>query len=305
MDNPFTADDVLLLDGGLATELESMGHELNDKLWSARLLLEQPDVIIEAHLHYLRAGAQCIISASYQASLPGLMAYGLNRDEAENTLRLSVDLARSAVSQYCDESPGGTRPLVAASIGPYGAYLADGAEYRGDYGVNPNTLRDFHQSRLAILSDSDADLLACETIPSKEEAEVLNTLLAEQSKPAWVSFSCRDGKRLNDGNQLAEMGKIFAGNNNVLALGINCTAPNHINSLIEELHNATDKAIVVYPNSGEHFDPVAKCWHGETSPDDCGPAAISWRDRGASVIGGCCRMGPEHIAVMKTALNSD
>jgi homocysteine S-methyltransferase len=300
----FSPQHILLLDGGLATQLEADGHDINHKLWSARLLLENPQAIVDAHLAYLRAGAQCIISASYQASIPGFQQLGWSRAQAVEAIMLSVELARQAVSQYCEESEVPKQPLVAASIGPWGAHLGDGSEYHGQYEASDSQLTDFHRERLDILSASPADLLACETIPGLREAAILNTLLARQDKPAWVSFSCRDGEHLNDGRLISEVGALFADNPRVVALGVNCSSPAHINSLIDNLKAHTDKAIVVYPNSGECFHADTKTWHGTTDPQECGQAATTWAAHGASIIGGCCRMGPAHIKEMKAALTA-
>lgn len=286
---------LLLLDGGLATELETKGFDLNHKLWSAKLLLENPQAIIDAHLAYLRAGAQCIISASYQASITGFMQLGLTREKAVQAMTSSIDLARKAIDQFCTEQQPHKMPLLAASIGPYGACQADGSEYHGNYGVDEKLLVEFHRERLKILAATDVDILACETIPSLSEARVLNTLLAQQPKPAWVSFSCRDGEHLNDGNPIVDTTGLFSNNSQVFALGVNCTPPQYINSLIDRLKMNTDKAIVVYPNSGEHFQADTKTWHGTADPQECARAAIGWVEHGASIIGGCCRMGPEHI----------
>ena len=297
-----TSDGVLLLDGGLATELESMGYDLNHKLWSAKLVLESPQAIVEAHLAYLRAGAQCIISSSYQASIIGFMTLGLSRPQAEKAIVTTVELAHQAVEVFCEERRPQNRPLVAASIGPYGAYCADGSEYHGNYQVKDDVLFDFHRERLEILSGTDADYLACETIPSLQEAKVLNKLLAEQRTPSWVCFSCCDQDHLNDGHPIADVGPLFANNSKVEALGVNCSAPQFINGLLDQLKTRTNKALIVYPNSGECFHAASKTWQGTANPIECAQAALAWRAHGARIIGGCCRMGPEHIAAMRKAL---
>jgi homocysteine S-methyltransferase len=300
----FLKEELQLLDGGLATQLEASGYELNHKLWSARLLLEKPEAIIDAHLAYLRAGAQCIISASYQASIDGFMQAGLSRPRAEDTIKLSVQLAQEAVELFCRESLPAKRPLVAASIGPYGACLADGSEYHGRYDLDEEALVEFHRSRVALLGASDADLLACETIPSLPEAAALGTLLSEQHTPAWLSFSCADEKHLNDGHPISTAAALLNDNKNIFALGVNCTSPQYINPLIKQLKASTDKVIVVYPNSGERFDAVDKTWHGTALPRDCAQAAVGWYESGAGIIGGCCRMGPEHIREIAKAISS-
>jgi homocysteine S-methyltransferase len=290
-------DRPLILDGGLATELEAQGHVLDSRLWSARLLLDNPRTIVDAHRAYLEAGANCIISASYQATRSGLMSLGLNADQAQALVVESVDLAKTARDEFLRDQPGVEfTPLVAASIGPYGAPLGDGSEYSGDYGVDDRDLREFHEQRLAWLDASGADVLACETIPSRQESLVLCELLKHVSTPAWVSFSCKDGRHCNDGTPLAECAVAFRDHPRVFAVGVNCTSPQYVDSLIGEINSAaTGLAIVVYPNSGEHYEASDNSWHGTSSPVECGAAAIGWRAAGAAIIGGCCRMGPDHI----------
>ena len=299
---------VLLLDGGLATELEKQGFVLDTRLWSARLLLTYPEAIRTVHRSYLDAGADCITTASYQASMAGFLAYGLSKREATSLLLKAVALAREACDEYIEGLKTGSaaplRPLVAASIGPYGAYLADGAEYRGDYGVSKHELRAFHEPRWEILASSPVDLLACETIPSFQEAEVLLALLQQTpDRFAWMSFSCRDGAHISDGTPITECAALFDACEQVVAVGANCTAPRYMASLIEQVRaGAPGKPVVVYPNSGEVYDAETKTWAGTADPLSCSLDARDWFRRGARMIGGCCRMGPQHIEAMRDAL---
>lgn len=296
---PFiTQNNALILDGGLATQLEARGCDLNDPLWSAKLLLENPDIIRQVHADYLWAGADCIITASYQATLPGFQRRGLTEAEAEGLLRLAVTLAKEARDQFWAQqtNPARLRPLVAASIGPYGAYLAHGEEYTGDYDLDEAGLRAFHRRRWQLLAGERPDLLACETIPSFAEAQVLAELLVETAEMgAWFSFSCQNGRLISDGTSIADCAALLHPLPQVLAIGINCTAPRFIPDLIREVQRATDKPIVVYPNSGEEYDAVSKQWYGETIPAAFGTYSREWRKLGAAVIGGCCRTTPAHI----------
>jgi homocysteine S-methyltransferase len=269
--NPIYGRGLILLDGGLATELERRGHDLSDELWSARLLIDEPDEIRAVHEAFVEAGAECVITASYQASVEALRARGA--DPAEILLR-SVELARGA-------------PLVAASVGPYGAALADGSEYTGDYG--DIDLAAWHAERFAILDGSAADLLACETLPSLREAEALAGLL--DRKHAWFSFSCRDGRHISDGTPIRDCAAFLDRFERVAAIGVNCTAPRFVESLIGEVKAATSKPIVVYPNSGERYADGS--WTGSADPFDA--RAPSWIAAGASLIGGCCRTTPPDI----------
>lgn len=289
----------LILDGGLATELEARGCDLSDKLWSARLLLDNPDLIRQVHLDYYWAGADCCISASYQATIAGFMGRGLSETEAVDLLRLSVRLVEEARNQFWSipaHRTGRLRPIVAASVGPYGAALADGSEYTGDYDLDEDELVDWHRQRWHILAESGADILACETIPSHSESRALARLAAETPQmPVWVSFSCRDGKHINDGIPIADCAAHLDGVKQVVAVGINCTPPSYIPSLIREVRGVTQKPIVVYPNSGEVYDPVHKIWLGQSVPSEFGTFSREWRKEGAALIGGCCRTTPAHI----------
>jgi len=294
----------LLLDGGLSNQLEEQGFDLNSALWSADLLMKQPHAIIEAHKHYLNAGAQCLITASYQATVAGFKSIGLSDEQAKALIISSVQLAKRAVDEFVEDNPSTEKPFIAASIGPYGASLADGSEYHGDYNVSDEVLKAHHQAQIALLATTTADLFACETIPSLQEARVLKALLEKEMKPAWLSFSCKNGKQLNDGIRIEDCVKEFSHTNTPFALGINCTNPKYIVELIERIKNTCpDKFIVVYPNSGENYDPQYKTWHGTSTPNECGQAAKDWLQAGAHILGGCCRMGPKHIASIKRTLN--
>jgi homocysteine S-methyltransferase len=296
----------LIVDGGLATELERRGHDLSDALWSARLLADDPAAIRQLHLDYLLAGADCIISASYQATIAGFTRRSLSEGAAEALLRRSVALAMEARAEFWREPAnrvGRQWPLVAASVGPYGAYLADGSEYRGDYGLDEAALADFHRQRWRILAASEADILACETTPSFVEARALAALLNETvGRFAWISFSCRDGEHINDGTSIAECATWLDGVERLAAIGVNCTTPGYISSLITHIRQVTGKPIIVYPNSGEAYDGLRRRWLGLAEPLDFGAAGQEWQAAGASLIGGCCRTGPEHIRQLRRRL---
>lgn len=284
----------LLLDGGLATQLEAQGCDIGNTLWSASMLLEDPEAIVDANFAYLEAGAECIASASYQASREGFAKLGHSAGEADRLMLLSVELAIRARDEFAgdDASP---RPLVAASIGPYGAMLHDGSEYTGDYAISSDGLRQFHEERLQLFDGSDADVLAVETIPSLPEARVLADLLEDCDTPAWISFSCRNESQISDGTPLDEVATLFKGHPTVLAVGINCTPPQYATALIRILRKALpDKAVVVYPNSGEQFNVDENSWSG----DAVALTAAEWVAAGARIVGGCCRVGPEQIRAM-------
>ena len=296
----------LVLDGGLATELEARGATLPPDLWSAGLLLDAPDAISAAHLAFLEAGADCIASASYQATVEGFRRRGLDDGRALAVVHSSVTLAVDARDRFWanpDSRPGRLRPLVAASVGPYGAFLADGSEYSGRYDIDEDALAEFHGGRLRALFDGGADLIACETIPSGPEVRALDRLIAVAGAPAWLSLSCDRGDHLCDGTPIREaIGSLEA--DGWVAVGFNCTRPELAPELIGTIRDLTGLPIVVYPNSGETWDASAKRWRDESSSIDFAAAATQWRDLGARLIGGCCRVGPEQIRGIRRSLSS-
>lgn len=296
----------IALDGGLATELEARGCDIGTSLWSAALLRSNPGAIVDAHRAYLEAGAEIIISASYQASVRGFTSTGLSVQEAEALIAGSVELACIARQQFCDAHPEiNYTPIVAASIGPYGAALHDGSEYTGEYDVDESGLRRFHEQRLSLLDQTNADVLACETIPNSLEAGVLCELLENVRLPAWVSFCCRDERLISDKTPLREVCALFQGHPRVLALGVNCTAPGFVASLVGEIRKAApDKAVIVYPNAGETYDVSSNSWIGDRSSAAFVGFAEGWRAAGAMIIGGCCRIGPPQIAALSKTLQS-
>jgi homocysteine S-methyltransferase len=279
--------------------LERQGCDLNQKLWSAKLLDSNPEAIILAHLAYLEAGAQCIITSSYQATLPGFMAIGYDKSSSSGLIVKSVQLAEEARNRFLSVNPHASKPLIAASIGPYGAYLADGSEYRGDYDISDQALRGFHEPRIKLLATTTADILACETIPSLREAKVLSELLEKINKPAWVSFSCKDGKHISDGTPIEQCAAFFAHHPNVFAIGVNCTSPEFISELIRSMKTKSGKKkIVVYPNSGAVYHAESKTWSGLSDVSSCELMVKEWMDLGADIIGGCCGIGPDQVKAM-------
>lgn len=289
--------DLVVLDGGLATELEARGADLSDALWSARLLLDNPNLIRKVHEAYFAAGADVATTASYQASVQGFAGRGLAREDALDLIRLSVELADQA------RAAAGGEGLVAGSVGPYGAALADGSEYRGDYSADTETLREFHRPRLEALIEAGVDLLAIETIPSPVEARIILELLAHwPGARAWVSFTCRDDAHVSEGQPIEEAIRAAAASPQVVAAGVNCVAPRLVDGLLGRMRDATDLPLVVYPNAGETWDPGARRWVG--TPDAFEPArdVPRWIERGARWIGGCCRTTPETIAAIRRAI---
>ena len=288
---------VLILDGAMATELERKGLDLNDALWSAKALFEKPELVEAVHRDYYEAGADISTSASYQATVEGFEKKGFTREQAKELIVRSVRLvqqARDAFWQQRAKRVGRPQPLAAASVGPYGAYLADGSEYCGDYGASRAELADFHAERLAILVSAGPDILACETLPLLDEARaILDDLRRYPDAGAWISFSCKDAEHTCGGDAIADCARLLDKESQVAAIGVNCTAPQYVADLIRNIRAHTAKPVVVYPNTGETYDAVTKTWHG--SPTPYHDFVRQWYEAGARLIGGCCRTTPDDI----------
>lgn len=297
-------EQVLILDGPLGTELEELGYDISGKLWSAKYLLEDPNLIKTIHQTYLEAGADLLTSASYQATIPGLIEAGLNQTEAEKIITSTVSLAQDARTAFWqsltdDQKAQRPHPLVLGDVGPYAAYLANGSEYSGDYGeVDLDTLKEFHRPRIQLLVDAGSDALALETIPNTLEVTALLQLLAEDfpQVDTYLSLTSPDGKHLPDGTSLTAIAEQVNQSPQVLVIGINCSSPLIITEALTALRQGTDKPFIVYPNSGEIYDGQTQTWSQATdkrlTPSDF---AKNWQKAGAQLIGGCCRTRPEDI----------
>jgi len=283
-------------DGSMPTELEALGCDLNDALWSARVLMDEPNLIKQVHREYFEAGADIGMSASYQATIPGFMKRGRTLDEAEALIKSSVTLLLEARDEWWSASRTGREyPLAAAAVGPYGAYLADGSEYRGNYELSAGELAEFHRRRMELLKEAGADCFAIETIPSLAEARVLAGLADELDLDCWVTFSCRNGFENCEGTPVADCAREMTKFKSVCAVGVNCTAPVYIENLIKEIRAVCRLPMIVYPNSGEEYDPATKTWHGAKDGLSHADYVRKWIAAGARVIGGCCRTRPADV----------
>ncbi|HMA00585.1 MAG TPA: homocysteine S-methyltransferase [Steroidobacteraceae bacterium] len=296
---------VVILDGALATELERRGADLVDPLWSAKTLIEGPGLIRAVHLDYFKAGADVATTATYQATFEAFQRRGMDREAAARLMQSAVGLAMEAREEFWAvpaNREGRPRPLIAASIGPYGAMLADGSEYRGHYELNDERLRDFHRPRLAVLAGSGADLLAFETIPCLREALVLARLLEEfPSMSAWISFSCRDESRNCEGEDIGACAAALRPYSQIAAIGVNCTRPEFVASLLARMREHAGKPLLAYPNSGETYDAAAKIWRGSPQLRPFADQTRAWYDAGARILGGCCRTTPRDIKAIYAA----
>jgi homocysteine S-methyltransferase len=295
--------DIHVLDGGMASELEYLGADINGPLWSAHVLEDAPEKIVAVHRAYIEAGADCVETASYQVSRMGYAEVGFDPARADAALLRSVALARKAAAAFPNRSI-----LIAASLGPYGAALHNGAEYHGNYKCTFTDLVEFHADRIEILAKARGkeapDLLAFETLPSLAEAEAIGRALAPHPElVAWFAFTCRDEQYVAHGELLSQCAKAVAAFPQTVAIGVNCTHPTLIPALIAELREASDKPVVVYPNSGEGWDAQARRWTGSSDPAAYGVKATEWLAAGAQMIGGCCRTRPVHIRQVADAVS--
>ena len=290
----------LVIDGSMSTALEHLGCKLNDKLWTARVLAEHPEYVKEVHLQYLRAGADCHITCSYQATVPGLLENGFTAPEAAEIIRRSVRVFREAREEWWEREggreSGRVYPIGLAGIGPYGAYLSDGSEYVGRYGVDDETLRAFHESRIRLLLEEKPDYLLFETMPSFREVLIAAELAEKSGADYWVSFSCLDGKHICEGDEIRQCAETLSkGHPHLKAIGVNCVKPQFVESLIHELKAGCDLPVIAYPNSGETWEPVQKIWYGGAEKVSFGEHARRYYAAGAAAIGGCCTTVDFHI----------
>jgi homocysteine S-methyltransferase len=287
------------IDGGLSGELEKRGHDLADKLWSARLLRDAPEAIAQVHQDYVDAGGRVIITASYQASRQGFVATGMSVEQADDLMRLSITLAKEVAST----SP--EKVWVAASVGPYGAVLGGGQEYVGNYGVAHADLVKFHRERIEVLASAKPDLFACETIPDLDEVRALLEVLADYPEiPAWITMSAQDGASTCAGQGIGHLAELVSAAPSVVAIGVNCTKPEYVTSLLKKLASKGDLPLVVYPNAGRVWDGENMCWIGQGHETLPTPTIAEWVKAGAALVGGCCGLGPSAIRQLDQDLSA-
>lgn len=294
--------DIIILDGALGTELERRGYDVSGRLWSAKYLLESPQIIQDLHENYVRAGSDIITTSSYQASIPAFVEKGLSLDKAHDLFKETVFLAQAAVKNVwqglsLDEQQR-SYPLIAGSVGPYAAYQADGSEYTGAYHLSEEEFKDFHRPRIQALLGAGCDLLALETIPNGAETKALVHLLSEEfpQVEAYLSFTAQTASAISDGTLIEEVGRLAQSSPQVLAVGFNCTAPHLIAPLLEKLKQVCDKPLLAYPNSGEVYNVATNTWQDNPEQQLClTDYSQLWKKQGVQLFGGCCRTRPEDI----------
>ena len=292
----------IVLDGAMSDELERQGVQTNNKLWTATALIDQLDKVYQAHMDYFNAGAELIITDTYQANVQAFEKAGYSKTEAEQFIRNAVKIAKKARDDF--EKQTGKHNYVAGTIGAYGAYLADGSEYRGDYQLTSDEYLAFHLPRLKLVLAEKPDLIALETQPKlAEPVTVLDWLKEQRQIPVYVSFTLKDAKHLSDGTPIAEAVKKISQYQQVFAIGINCVSPTIVQDALSEFSQYTKKPLVVYPNLGASYDPQIKQWRKFTNDFNFEELTKSWYQAGARLIGGCCTTGPKEINQIKQAID--
>ncbi|KAK6623188.1 hypothetical protein RUM43_009040 [Polyplax serrata] len=301
---------VKILDGGFSTQLAKyVGNVIDgDPLWSARFLQTNPEAVEKVHLDFLQAGADIIITNSYQASMQGFIDH-LGCDEASsyNLIKNSVKLAVRARDQYMKANQHAVRPLIAGSVGPYGASLHDGSEYSGSYidRVTKEEIVSWHRPRITALVEEGVDFLALETIPALREGELLLELMKEFPKQkVWLSFQCKDSQHTARGENFQEVVKRCWSlkGDQLIAVGCNCLSPKYVTSLIKDVNKGLPEKIplIVYPNSGEVYSPEKgfdeeSKWTGTKNLLNMDKLVNEWIDLGVEYIGGCCRTDADSV----------
>ena len=295
---PFVRDPFTVIDGGLSTALELLGADISGPLWTAQTVIDDPALLERAHRSFVEAGADIIATASYQCGTKQFEAIGLSAKEARDALASTTTIARRAVE--------GTSVAVAASVGPFGASLANGSEYNGRYGVEWQQVEDYHREKLAILVDSGADLIAIETIPLAAEALLIAEILEELgAPPAWFSFGFADETQTYGLDAVDKAVLSIAGYADLVAIGMNCTHPRHVDSLLASMSELVSGIpLIVYPNHGREWDAVTRCWVGDVMSISSDETVKRWVDLGARLIGGCCGVDPLGIADLVVARDS-
>lgn len=288
----------LLIDGAMSTALEQLGADTNNSLWTASVLANQPALVKKVHQEYFKAGARLAITDTYQANVPAFIRNGYSKQEAHSLIQRAVALAKETRDEYQQET--GIYNYVAGALGPYGAYLANGSEYTGDYHLSTIEYQQFHRPRLTDILTVGVDVIAIETQPRLDEVLAELNLVKELAPDTlcYVSFSLKDSTCLPDGTPLAVAARTVAKYPNVFAVGVNCIPLEEVTAAIETIHQATDKPVIAYPNSSATYDPTTKTWsypHGRRDLVDYLP---QWLAAGLTIVGGCCTTTPQDIAAL-------
>ena len=288
---------IKLLDGSMSFPLEKKGYNLHDKLWTGKALINDPDLIKNIHKGYIEAGADYISTATYQISFNRLKEMGYQPDEIKEIFQKSVDLVKDAIL----ESKPKNEIKIVGSFGPYASFDPEASEYVGEYNVSDNAIMNFHLNNIHVIEETDLDILLYETIPCLREIEILSKILSHSSKEIWISVTCNENIEFRDGSSFEEACKIISNIENVTTMGINCFSPLLVKKAIKKLKKYSNKKTIVYPNSGEIYNPKDKFWSGKNDYNDL--MIKNWLSLSPDIIGGCCRVGFDNIKNMRKEID--
>lgn len=323
----------LVLDGALGTQLESIipnDSEIqpkNDPLWSTKVLMTQPKLIERIHYQYLQSGSDIIMTSTYQASCAGLIKYANSyTDEVAHVWERSVDMANNAIRRHKLENntkPIRNRdPIICGSVGPYGAFLANGAEYTGEYGMISNEELEKHHFKLLqfLILHPDVKLIAIETIPNFREFKVLVNLLTKllslhgPNQKFYLSINVRNESEMCDGTPVEKvmnylnfkMKTMGILQRNIFAIGYNCVDYHLVTSLIDNLtmFNEFHIPMIVYPNLGYVYSTKHEEYIAYQDTNELELMILDWLKRGVKIIGGCCGSGPQEIEKISEVVNN-
>lgn len=299
MDSIFSRlpDGLILLDGGMGQELIKRGASGQGVLWSARALFDNPAAVQAVHEDYIRAGADVITVNSYSCIRNNFEPEGLLHRLGEMN-RLAAMLAHQARDKV------GKKVLIAGSMGPQrGSYRPD---LVGSYDETYALYREQAEFLAPLV-----DFFICETLSSIKEARAAVAAANTTGKPVWLSWSIEDSgaANLRSGESLVAAWEDIDGMG-VSAVLLNCSPPEAISRVLPELVALSDIPVGTYANA---FTPIPEKWdfHGDESippsrtdvtPESYADHAANWLAAGARIIGGCCEVGPAHIAQLNQRL---
>jgi homocysteine S-methyltransferase len=289
---------IKLLDGSMSFPMEHLGYNLKNKLWTGMALISDPDIIKNIHKDYINAGADYISTSTYQVSYDRLKNMGYQSSEIKKVFQKSVDLVKEAIK----ESGSKKEIKIVGSFGPFASYDPNASEYVGKYNSTDDEIKNFHLNNINIIEETDLDIILYETIPCLREIKVLSKVLSQTNKEIWISITCNENIEFRDGSSFKEACKIISQIEQITTLGINCFSPLLVEKALKELKKYSNKKTLVYPNSGEQYNPKVKYWSGKNEFNNL--MIKNWLSLSPDIIGGCCRVGYNNIKKMREEIDS-
>ena len=291
-------NNIKLLDGSMSYPLELDGYNLNNRLWTGDALINNPELIKKIHKGYIDSGADYLLTSTYQISYDILKEKGIDSEEIKEVFQKSLDLAKEAIIEANTKKD----IKVVASLGPFASYKKNASEYIGIYDSTDEDIYNFHTNNLNIIKEIDYEIILYETIPSLREIKILSMIFDKLNKEIWVSMTCNDDINFRDGSSIPEACNILSVFDNISTIGLNCFSPLYFEEACKMLKNNTKKKIIIYPNSGEIYNPVEKIWTGNKLYED--KMIKKWLSLSPDIIGGCCRVGYDDIKKMREEIDN-